>query len=429
MMRCEGIASKNSDSTHSARRILFLAPLCFPVTGSEAIVNAKLVMAFLAAGWDVDILSCTAEDFKYPNHDSDFWEPIRRVTKTFSFRHGWNMPHLFEHLYAIYQTGYNLHGIAWSGKAVHIGKKMLVKKEYDFIMSRCHASHLAALVLSRWSHVPWIANWNDPFPPVKYPPPYGQGSSARISLWMSRYFHALAKHADWHTFCSERLRQYMCGYLPDNVIKKSSVIPHIALSKLRRKNLESRSNSEFTLCHTGIVTSPRDPSVFLEGVRLFLDRNPDRPQAIVKFIGKQSDDMCLQLKKFRLENVVSFEEPRPYLETLCKISNADIAVLIEAKLDEGIFLPSKIVDYIQIGKPILAVSPIKGTLSDLISHNGGGVLADCHSSKAVEKALCILYKLWKQNNLQKELSSSRLFRLLDEETIVRKYNELFEKLQ
>jgi hypothetical protein len=53
-------------------RILMLAPECFPAYGAEAIVNAKLALAALDAGWKIDVVSRHieySEYHEYPNYD------------------------------------------------------------------------------------------------------------------------------------------------------------------------------------------------------------------------------------------------------------------------------------------------------------------------------------------------------------------------
>ena len=49
-------------------------------------------------------------------------------------------------------------------------------------------------------------------------------------------------------------------------------------------------------------------------------------------------------------------------------------LVVEAPINEGIFLPSKVVD-LQYSKPIL-LYPRNGVMNDLIAH-GGGIVADC----------------------------------------------------
>ena len=66
------------------------------------------------------------------------------------------------------------------------------------------------------------------------------------------------------------------------------------------------------------------------------------------------------------------------------MKNFDVLCVIEAKMNEGIFLPSKLSDYSFLNKPILCFSPANGTLVDLINKYGGGIAIDNEDEKNVE---------------------------------------------
>lgn len=78
---------------------------------------------------------------------------------------------------------------------------------------------------------------------------------------------------------------------------------------------------------------------------------------------------------------------KPYNEALNYICAADILLLIEAPMKEGIFLPSKVADILGYHKPIFAISPQKGVMKDLISQYGGGIVVDCLSLSSIERGL------------------------------------------
>jgi glycosyltransferase involved in cell wall biosynthesis len=50
-------------------------------------------------------------------------------------------------------------------------------------------------------------------------------------------------------------------------------------------------------------------------------------------------------------------------------------LVIDAPSDENLFLPSKLVDYLPMGKPILGLTPARGASADLIRALGYPVIA------------------------------------------------------
>lgn len=105
-----------------------------------------------------------------------------------------------------------------------------------------------------------------------------------------------------------------------------------------------------------------------------------------------------------------------------------VLVLIEAPLAEGIFLPSKVTDYVQAGRPILAVSPRNGTLADLLGANGGGLAADCTDPDAIYSALRALYDSWARGSLAHDYCPARLRALFSDAAVIPQYEALLERL-
>jgi hypothetical protein len=407
-------------------RILMFAPLCYPPAGSEAIATAKLLLAALDAGWEIDVISQSDFGQYYPTSTNGVWEPLTRIVHNID---GIKKGGFFEHLYHWrgLKSLNNLQSISWAGKALFTGLRLVSKKKYDFMLSRAtpQYGHLPALILSRWSGLPWIANWSDPIPPEKGPSPYGEGPDAPIPHYLRSYCSSVARNAIWHTFPCERLRKYFCSYLPE-CIEKSSVIPHIALTRFRSESVGVKK--DFLFCHIGSLTF-RDPNVFLEGVNRFLQNGKIGDRFHIRFIGRPLEDLRKTTRILGLDEIVSMEQVKSYEEGQGILAQSTVVVVLEAPCKEGVFFPSKFVDFVQTGKPILAVSPVNGTITDILTANGGGIAADCRSPEAVERAIKTLYVTWKEGSLESKYGSSRLFNLFDEHRVLGQYLEIFDRIK
>ena len=419
-------------------RILFVAPEFLPTggTSAEARVNAKLVTAGLNAGWKIDVI---AEEQHIPTSHSEgdmlgsalsdivslVHVPVRRT-----------LNHLLLRIRSqiLFRGMHSLYGNAWGPLAFRKGLELLRVNRYDVIMSRSlpEYAHLPALMLARKTGLPWIANWNDPAPMRLLPPPYGDGPSGRppggrlmSSLRrksLQRFFNAVASEASWHTFPCERLRKYMITILGGTICEKSSVIPHIALGS--SENVSQHNSDVFSICHSGFLYK-RDPGVFLKGVRLFLDAVKPTGRISICFLGVDSNKITKHVVDLGLEGVVYSETNCAYHLAIRRLRMASVALIIEAQMQEGVFLPSKVVDYAETGRPILAVSPLSGTLSDLICEYGGGIVADCFSPESVAAALGTLYASWKRGNLDSEYGSQRLASQFSAKRVITAYEDLF----
>lgn len=394
-------------------RILLFAPECYPPAGAEAIVTSKLVLAALDAGWCIDVVCQAKAGQYYPVEKEGVWAPLRQVVHELDPA-SWKIPR-------------RLQSLAWVTMAVNKGHHLLRQNRYDAILSRVmpQYGHLPALILTRRHKIPWIANWSDPMPRQKAPAPYGRGIEAPVSILMRRYIEAVAKQATWHTFPNERLRRHVCAYLPE-CSAKSSVVPHIALEE---HCPFGRSNEGFfSLCHTGGL-GVRSPNVFLEGTRLFLTRQADACHHFrVRFIGPLEEALSEAVEKFDLADVVVVERPASYEATLQAVAESSAAVVIEAPCREGIFFPSKVLDFIQTGRPILAISPKVGVLNDLLRDHGGGIAVDCSSPESVARALEILFNAWRAGSLERDFGSDRLTGMFSPAAIMAAYRTIFSAL-
>ena len=133
------------------------------------------------------------------------------------------------------------------------------------------------------------------------------------------------------------------------------------------------------------------------------------------------------IRKYRLEEYVECPGGFPYLEAVGKMSEYDVLVLVEAILQKGIFFPSKLTDYAQLGKPILAVSPAKGFVHDLLARYGGGILADNADHNKIKAALKELYQCWKNNTLEEKYSTKQMYEYFSADAVMNTYAELLNQ--
>ena len=412
--------------TSAEPRVLMLAPYYYPATGAEAIVTSKLAVALLEAGWQVTVLTDSEAGRFYPatnlerfkvleacTHDVRVWRPGGIAKRT-----GW-MP--------ITRSASHLRGLAWSLRAAVRARGLLRQQKFDVLLSRSmpQYGHLAALMLANKRLAPWVASWSDPIPPEKAPPPYGRGAQGHANWLSMRYCRAVATHADWHVFPSERLRRYVTSYLPACRFK-SSAIPHVALDGLVVPGRPSADS--FVVCHAGGGLAWQAPDVLLEAFARFARTVGPQGRVHLRFIGARREQILSARWNGTLGHLLSFEEAKPYQETLRECASASVLLVLEADCAEGIFLPSKFVDYAQAGRPILAVSPLAGTLADLLRSYGGGVAADCSSVDAVELALLKLYAHWQSGTLEAAFEPSALRAQFSAAAVVEAYNSVLTQL-
>lgn len=416
--------------THDAAlRILMFAPAFVPYANPEAIVNGKLALAFQNAGWHIDIITRVVEasSYDYGSSWSEPWLALKERTYETSYAVGGTVSRFFAAVRDSLRTGHPVTGCRWATHSAELAAKLHREQPYDLMISRSlpDFGHFPALLFSKKCGLPWIANWNDAYG-VKNPPPAGKGPQASLGLFHERFLAEVAREATWHTFPSERMRRHICQYLANGTGYRSSTIPHVLLDSYQ--STYQGKNNIFTLCYAGNLYTGRNPSVFFQALANFVEKKSLYGRLKVNVLGLEEIGLNNLVKKYHLEQNVNFIGPLNYLTALDRCLESDVLIVLETPYVEGIYLPSKFVDYVQTGRPILAISPATGTLRDLLSDHGGGIAADCTSVEDIVLALERLYAEWLRGKLKEVYGSHRLYDIFSTATIIGLYEKIFTKI-
>jgi hypothetical protein len=116
------------------------------------------------------------------------------------------------------------------------------------------------------------------------------------------------------------------------------------------------------------------------------------------------------------------------MDALLKMAEYDALIILEANSKNGIYLPSKVTDYSQLGIPIFAITPKKSCIDKLINQYGGGVSSDCGSKNAISNGIQELYDTWQEDYLMTKYDSAQLYSCFQPEHIVEKYKSIFKEI-
>lgn len=160
-------------------------------------------------------------------------------------------------------------------------------------------------------------------------------------------------------------------------------------------------NPVFTVTHTGFLYGKRDPMNFLEAMRLCLEQGRIvRDKVKVLLIGSAELPYSLTdyLVKAGLSDVVRLQAHVPYRKSLDYLCQSDALLLLQPGTKTQV--PSKLFDYIGVGKPILGISPLDGATSNLMVKHRLGVVADPDNVQGIAQALTTLYEGWCSQTLE-----------------------------
>jgi glycosyltransferase involved in cell wall biosynthesis len=298
---------------------------------------------------------------------------------------------------------------------------------FDVLHTRLNhpLSHLAGLqVLKRLPKLAWCAYFSDPWPHHLYPEPYRFTVGPLSRLTLERRLDTILQQAGSSVFPSRQLRDYMLQGRRSQFLAKSFVIPH--LTNFWGKVQPANQKPTLTIRHSGFLMKERKIEPLYDGLRRFLTEKPEAKSKIrLEFAGRYSGNILPQPPD-DLKDVVHFDSYMPPEAIWEWLQASDVFLLVEAKMKEGIYFPSKLADYLGGNRPILALSPKVGLAADCLKP-GGGILVEPDDVAGIGQALARLYQLWLEGQLQELVPSQEQVRLVSPEHVIPLYEQAFEQ--
>lgn len=245
------------------------------------------------------------------------------------------------------------------------------------------SAHLAGLqAVRRVRGLRWAAYFGDPWvtnPMIRRIP-----AAKRLHARLER---AVVGSADLLVFpCTEMRDLTLAGY-PAPILRKARVVAHGYEEAMYPHPAPPPGGEPFIVRHLGSLYGSRSPSDLVSALLLLQERSPAVLERLrFEFYGPLQRDVDLPGLPERL---VTFLPQVPYLDSLALMASADaLLVITPSEMESGAFLPSKLVDYVGAGRPVIGICR-PGACTGLIERLGGWVAAT-GSQESVAESLASL---------------------------------------
>lgn len=313
--------------------------------------------------------------------------------------------------------------LPWALRSANTIRRDLNRDDFDAICTFGNpmSVHLAGAILKRSWGLPWVAHFSDPW----VDNPYAQHDP--LSLWINEKLESSTiESCDAAVFTTDETRSLVLGKYRSNLRTKASVIPHAFDEDLYPR--ERVQNEKLTLRSVGNFYGPRTPRVLLEAISKLERETPELVRHCrFEFIGTPPDGIERLLEEYAVGSAVRFCPPVGYLESLGRMKEADVLLLIDAPAEVSVFLPSKLVDYLGSGRPILGLTPSRGASAEVIRAIGGKVVPPDNPDK-IAAAICQLHDVWNRGELKEGAARSYCRRYTIEET-TRQWAEILNRVR
>ena len=342
-----------------------------PLSGPRAVQVTRTLVSLATFGWNSRVICFDAASDRYQQDHRVSVEtlsggavtrlPVRSPEEWLVFRALWRVCPPLKHLPDEKRV--------WLPSAVAEGRRALREQPADLIVSFAQpwSDHLIGLRLHRETGLPWVAHFSDPWVDSPYHPPgdWLRGRAAAMEA-------AVVSAATQLVFVNSYTRDRVMAKYPDAWRSRAQVISQ-GWEPTQQPVRERRAGGPLHVVYTGrFYDRLRTPEAVLTALADINRRRALAGVLDVEFVGAGMEAYVSQARALRLEACVRFSGRLNPAQARARAAMADALLTIDAPADDGpsLFLPSKLIDYLPLGKPILAVTPLEGPSADLVRRLG-----------------------------------------------------------
>ncbi len=287
----------------------------------------------------------------------------------------------------------------WIGRAADAAIAAQARRPFDGLVTFAQpwSNHLAGLRVHRATGLPWVAHFSDPW----IDSPYWKGSVAKRRR-AAALEEEVIREATAVVFVTEEAANLVMSKYPAEWRQKAAVVPHGFIAPGRKG--ADRANGEgrppLRLVYTGrFYEGLRTPTTLLRAIAAIHGDDDLRGRFELTCVGPFVTGHAAEARALGIERLVQFKDKVPRADAEAIAASADVLVVIDAPLDGASpFLPSKLVDYLPLRKPILGITPCEGASATLIRRLGG-VVAAPDDEAGIGVALRDLLRRWREGTL------------------------------
>jgi glycosyltransferase involved in cell wall biosynthesis len=397
-----------------------------PMSGPRAVQVSRTLKHLVPLGWDSWVVCFRPKSDRY-NQDADLalrLQAPRGVTLV-------PVPSLEEQL--VCRAAWRLvpplkllpdEKWVWIRAATRAALQVAAGRPFDRLVSFAQpwSDHLVGLRVHRATGLPWIAHFSDPWTDS----PYQQGRPWQRRLW-ARMEADVVRQATAIVFVNAPTADRVMRKYPAEWRRKVHVVPHgydcADIPPVRAPMAGER----LELVYTGrFYAGLRTANALLRALARLAARRPLGRELHVSFVGTPISEHRRIAAALRLDDVVEFVGRVPFAESSERAQRADALLLVDAPAEESLFLPSKLVEYLPAGKPILALTPQRGASADLVRALGYPLVAP-DDEEAIAAAVESLIVARQQGRLAVSPLHSEVAQQYDIRVVARTFAGILER--
>lgn len=308
----------------------------------------------------------------------------------------------------------------WVKPSTSYLKKYLKANKIDVVITTGppHSMHLIGLNLKKELNIKWIADFRDPWTEIDY---FQQLPLTKKAIKKHHLLEKeVLKNADAVLVVGKTM-QVNFSKLNSKVITVTNGFDEA----LTNENIEL--DPKFTVTHIGLMNADRNPKMLWEVLSEIISENEEFSKDFdLKLIGKADASVIEDISKYRLSKNVQVIDYVTHDKVVEFQKKSQVLLLIVNNVPsaKGI-LTGKIFEYLMAKRPILAIAPSNGDVSEIINETNSGVVINFDDKVALKMAILEYYTKFKLGNLTVESKNIEQFHRKE---LTKKVSELIYKI-
>lgn len=297
--------------------------------------------------------------------------------------------------------------MGWVPSAVPAGVKEVRHSGIDAVMTTSppNSVQLIGLAIKRWTGIPWLADFRDPWGWEMKPIFVRSGLSDAVDAWMESKVVASADRVISVTpEMTARLVTRYPVYRKDKFLTISNGFDPEDFKVFEGAAKRHR----ITFTYAGSFYLGRDPETFLCALKKLSDNKQlELDNVCVRLIGNcrylYGKSIEAIVSRLQLQDVVRFIDPVPRNQAICEMARSHVLLLFAP--DQPLQIPAKVFEYIGLGSWILAVCG-PGATQNLLRGYSRAVVVAPNDMVSMEEGILQLIRCAEKHTIDEYANTS-----------------------
>jgi glycosyltransferase involved in cell wall biosynthesis len=286
--------------------------------------------------------------------------------------------------------------IFWVNSSVKFLHQYLKENKVDVVISTGppHSMHLIAQKLKQKTNIKWIADFRDPWSNLYYNEEFKQLSFAKKKN--EKLENSVFKNADCILTVSNSLKKEF-----DQKATRVEVITNGFDDEVVTNTLITL-DEKFSISYIGLLPKQSNPKLLFKVLSTLCAEDTDfKANLKLNFIGDISEDVKKEIINYNLLENTNFIGYVSHKEAIAYQRKAQVLLLLIPNVAKsGGILTGKLFEYLTAKRPILAMGPETGDLSEILKNTSSGVVVDFDNDAKLTSEIRNLYQQYKTGDLQ-----------------------------